>query len=70
MHHLCINKIHNKLQRAITRTNRIGPYFSVVNVHLVDFNVFAKFDEIPSLSVQDTKEKPKRRGQTKNYKGQ
>ena len=31
-----------------------SPYFSItcINVHLVDINVFAKFDEIPSLPVQ------------------
>ena len=27
-----------------------GPYFSIINVHLVDINVFAKSDKIPSLS--------------------
>ena len=34
--------------------------------------MFAKFDEIPSLNGQDIKkkEKPKRHGQIKNYKGQ
>ena len=26
-----------------------SPYFSIINVHLVDINVFAKFYEIPSL---------------------
>ena len=44
-------------------SNRIGPYFSVINVHLVDINVFAKVYEIPSLPFQDI-EKPKRRGLT------
>ena len=34
-------------------SNRIGPYFSIVNVHLVDINVFAKLYEIPSLPFQD-----------------
>ena len=29
----------------------------------MDINVFAKFDEIPSLPVQDIKEKPKCGGQ-------
>ena len=38
------------------------PYFSIINVHLVDINVFAKSDEIPSLPVQVIKEKPKSRG--------
>ena len=40
-----------------------SPYFSIINVHLVDINVFAKFYEIPSLSFQDIK-KPKLRGRT------
>ena len=40
-----------------------GPFYSNTNVHLVDINVFAKFDEIPSLPVQDIKEKPKCCGQ-------
>ena len=35
-----------------------SPFYSNTNVHLVDINyVFAKFDEIPSLPVQDIKEK-------------
>ena len=40
-----------------------SPYFSIINVHLLDINVFAKFYEIPSLPFQDI-EKPKRRGRT------
>ena len=40
-----------------------GPYFSIINVHLVDINVLAKFYEIPSLPLQDI-ENPKRRGRT------
>ena len=36
-----------------------SPYFSIINLHLVDINVFTKFDGIPSLPVQDIKEKPK-----------
>ena len=39
-----------------------SPYFSVINVHLVDISVFAKSDEIPSLPVQVIKEKPKYQG--------
>ena len=34
-----------------------SPYFSIINVHLLDINVFAKFYEIPSLPFQDI-EKP------------
>ena len=53
----CVDKT---LQRAITITELDpSPYFSIINVHLVDVNVFAKFDEIPSLPVQVIKEKPK-----------
>ena len=53
-----------ELQRAITLT-QLGPspYFSIINVHLVNINVFAKFYEITSLPVQDI-EKPKPRGRT------
>ena len=41
------------LQRAITLTELANsPYFSIINVHLVDINVFVKSDEIPSLPVQ------------------
>ena len=38
-------------------------FYSNTNGHLVDINVFAKSDEIPSLTVQDFKEKPKCCGQ-------
>ena len=34
-----------------------SPYFSIINVQLVDINVFAKSDKITSLSVQVIKEK-------------
>ena len=59
----------------ITKGNnskRIGPYFSIINVHLVDTNVFAKYNDIPTLPVQVIKEKPKCRGlritKGKNFK--
>ena len=56
------NVVDKELQRAITRTELApSPYFSIMNVHPVDINVFAKFYEIPSLPFQDT-EKPKRHG--------
>ena len=58
------------LQNALRITkgnnsNRISPYpfYSNINVHLVDINMFAKFEEIPSMPVQDIKEKPKCCGQ-------
>ena len=48
-----------RLQRAITLTELApSPYLSIINVHLVDINVFAKSDEIQSLPVQVIKEKP------------
>ena len=49
-----------KLQTAVTR--RIGPFFSIINVLLVDINVFAKFYEI--LSLQG---KPKRIRRTNGW---
>ena len=58
MHYLCINKMHEQLQRAVTLTELApDPFYSNTNIHLVDINVFAKFDEIPPLPVQDIKEK-------------
>ena len=54
------NVMDKELQRAITLTELApSPYFSIINVHLVDNNVFAKSDEIQSLPVQVIKEKPK-----------
>ena len=53
-----------RITKGITLTE-LAPstFYSNTNVHLVDINVFAKFDEIPSLPVQDIKEKPKCHGQ-------
>ena len=60
MHYLCINKMQKELQGAITLTELVpSPFYSKTNVCLVDINVFAKSDEIPSLPVQDIKEKLK-----------
>ena len=54
------NVVNKELQRAITLTELApSPYFSIINIHLEDINVFAKVDEIPSLPVQDIKEKTK-----------
>ena len=36
-----------------------SPFYCNTNVHLVDINVFAKSDEMPSLPIQDIMEKPK-----------
>ena len=56
--------MHKQNALRITKGNNLtelapSPYFSIINVHLVNINVFAKFDEIPSLPVQIIKEKPK-----------
>ena len=57
------NVVDKELQRAITLTELApSPYFAIVNINLVDINVFAKSAEIPSLPVQVIKEKPKCRG--------
>ena len=49
-----------ELQMVITLSELAhSPYFSITNLHLVAINVFTKSDEIPSLPVQATKEKPK-----------
>ena len=53
MHYLFINKMHLRITKG-NNSNKIAPYpFSNTNVHLVDINVLPKFDEIPSLPVQD-----------------
>ena len=56
----CLFKLLRK-----TQTQELAPshYFSIINVHLVDINMFTKFYEIPSLPFKDI-EKPKRRKRT------
>ena len=45
---------YKELQRAITLKELApSPYFSVINVHLVDKHVFAEFYGIPSLPFPD-----------------
>ena len=57
------NVVDRELQWAITPTKLASSSnFSIINVHLVDTNAFAKFDEIPSMPVQVIKEKPKCNG--------
>ena len=52
-----ISESLSKLQRAITLTELAPtPFYSNTNVHLMDINVIAKFEEIPLLPVQDIKE--------------
>ena len=54
------NVVGKELQRAITLKELVPSlYSSIINVHLVNIDVFAKSDEIPSLPVQVIKEKPK-----------
>ena len=54
------NVVDKELQRAIILAELApSPYFSIINVHLVDINLFTKSDEISLLPVQVIKEKPK-----------
>ena len=47
-----------RIQRATALTELApSPFYSNRHVRLVDINVFAKFDGIPSLPIQDIKEK-------------
>ena len=62
IHFLYVLSMHKQNPFRITKgnnSNRISPYFSVINIHLMDINVFANFDKISSLPVQDM-EKPKK----------
>ena len=53
-----------ELQKAVTLIELApSPYFSILNIHLVDITVAAKFYEIPSLPFQDI-ENSKCRGRT------
>ena len=48
------NIADEELQRAMTLKELApSPYFSIINVHLVEHNVFAKCYEYPSLPFQD-----------------
>ena len=70
MHYLCINKNALRITKGNNSIELVpNLFYSKTNVHLVDINVFAKFDETPSLPVQHIKEKPKYCGQsiTKGY---
>ena len=51
-------------------SNSIGPYtlFILINTCLEDRNVFARFDEIPSMTLYDIKETVYTKA-IKNYKG-
>ena len=56
---LRITKANKGQQLSMNRHPAPSPYFSIINVYLEDINVFARFDEIPSLPVENIKEKPK-----------
>ena len=50
-------KSHLELQREITLIELApSPYFFVKSICLVFINMFAKFDEIPAMTLQDIKE--------------
>ena len=50
-------KSHLELQREITLIELApSPYFFVKCICLVYMNMFAKFDEIPAMTLQDIKE--------------
>ena len=63
--HNCLFKLLRKNQNVAITLKELdpSPYFSIIKVHLVDINVFAKFYEIPSFAFQDI-QKPKRRRKT------
>ena len=48
-------KSHLELQRKITELAP-SPYFFVKSFYLVYMNMFARFDEIPAMTLQDIKE--------------
>ena len=37
-----------------------SPYYFIISICLVDMKVFARFDEIPSMTLQDIKKKKKK----------
>ena len=57
---------HLELQRPITLTELApSPYFFIIKEHLIiDINVSAKFDEIPSMPCQGIKKPSIMEGQT------
>ena len=49
-------KSHLELQREITLIELApSPYYFVKSIRLVYMNTFAKFDEIPAMTLQDIK---------------
>ena len=64
MHYLCIKYMKNYKGLLTLIELAPSPYFSTINVYLEDINVFVRFDDIPSLTVANIKEKPKCHGPT------
>ena len=51
-------KSHLELQREITLIELApSPYFFVLSICLAYMNMFARFDENPAMTLQDTKKK-------------
>ena len=62
--HACALSMHKQNPLSITRAITLieldpNSYFFIINVYLEDINVFARSDEIPSLPVENMKDKPK-----------
>ena len=54
---ICTYKSHYELQREITLIELApSPYSFILNICFVYMNVFAQFDAIPSMTLQDIKE--------------
>ena len=54
---ICTYKSHQDLQREITLIKLApSPYSFIINICLVYINVFARFDAIPLMTLQDIKE--------------
>ena len=65
------NVVDKELQRAITlKELAASPYFSIINVHLVDINTFAQFYEFRSLPFQNQNVADRQMTGIKNYNGQ
>ena len=57
MHYQSISINPIELQREITLIELApSPYFFIKSICLVDMNMFARFDEIPAMTLQDIKE--------------
>ena len=59
-------KSHLELQREITLIELSpSPHFFIKSICLVDMSMFARFDEIPAMTLQDIKET--KHGQTDGW---